>query len=95
MLKFFDSIEVDIFSDTQANLQCGIHSAYAEVVVGEDGEYLIVFDYDVDGMEGGWIYSFDEMENAIWEWLCTLSRATNPSHHRVLGSFDLARVEAA
>lgn len=91
MLKFINSIEMDTLSDVHGYFMCGIHFAYVEVL--DDG--MLNFEYKVNGVKYSWIYFFEELENAIWEWLCTLSRATNPSHCRVLGSLAAARVEAA
>lgn len=87
MFKFIDSIEVKN-EGCSVVLRCGLHKA----VMYDDGAYF-GFYYEVDGAEYFFEYLCDSesLEGAIWEWLCTLSRKTNPDNVRTLGSSRSAR----
>lgn len=71
-------------------LELGIHRAQMEEHP-DIGMFSMLYE-----MEEAWIeiyYDAKEegsVENALWEWFCSLSRLTNPNWTRILGRKDLA-----
>lgn len=90
MLRCLKSMEFEIIDKRSASIQCGVHTLY--LLVNWPDLYV---EYEVGGHVFMRLESAENLENAIWEWLCTLDRYTNPEHRRRLGSYRLSSVEAA
>lgn len=89
LVKMFDG-----FSEF-GEVRIGTHfGRFCEYGFGND-ENLFIFEYEIGDENFQELYpcTCDGVENALWEWLCTLSRFTTFDRSRTLGSkalFDAA-----
>lgn len=83
--KFFGFNQI---SRNSAQISCGLQQAVLTV----DRTGWLIFGYEIKGRRYETLLSPDKegVENVLWEWLCTLSRATRRDNNRVLGSYWLA-----
>ena len=84
MYKFAKSLKFNELDAKLYTVNCGLMSALA---VYDEVDNTFYFEYEHDGhmfVREYWA-TIDGVEEAIWEWLCTLSRFTTPDNHRLLG----------
>ena len=94
MLKFAKSVKFNVLTDELYFVHCGLMTAVAEY---DEEENSFCFTYEHSGHMFVREYqaTVEGVEEAIWEWLCTLSRFTTPNADRTLGKKWKAMVSEA
>ena len=85
MFKIKKSMNVEMPNGSEAVVRCGMKTAWIDAY---EDDNIFLMTYDLKGHEVSEVYSISEegIEEAIWEWLCNLSRITNERNERTLGS---------
>jgi len=89
-MNIVKTMSVKFEDENVAYVTCGIHRMYM-LYSPVDGMLIAAYTMGGCNFKRQWPCSGEGIEEALWEWLCTLSRFTNPFKKRVLGSLRAVR----
>lgn len=84
MFKFAKSVKFNEITSELYLVRCGLMSAVAEYDE-EENSFCFTYEHNEHMFVHEYQATVEGVEEAIWEWLCTLSRFTTPNADRTLG----------